>query len=245
MWFKSWFGEKMSSLPRKNSEFLKIYRKDIEAIIKPYGFEYEGRDEYYESVSWSAKEMKENSFLFFKKMPYGKIYLTISSTGRLSKFNIYAFFYPAIIEVVNIGNKVYAEQLIKPGTNVLQWHDGVDGIRLDLIRSTHVMTDSETFNDTLNDIKINLDKYMNLISPRQLFEYFSQQPRFYDFHLGFPQRTRLGYWLMMAKLAGEDYYLKYADDYVKLNKDKIREEYGVDIVKLKEFLDSYTVGSLA
>ena len=89
----------MSSLPRKNSEFLEMYRKDIEAIIKPYGFEYECRDEYYESVSWSAKEMKESSFLFFKKMPYGKIYLTISSTGRLSKFNIYAFFYPAIIEV--------------------------------------------------------------------------------------------------------------------------------------------------
>jgi hypothetical protein len=49
----------------------------------------------------------------------------------------------------------------------------------------------------------------------------------------------------MAKLAGEDYYLKYADDYVKLDKDKIQEEYGVDIVKLKEFLDTYTVGSLA
>lgn len=245
MWFKTWFGEKMSSLPRKNSEFLEMYREDIEEIIKPYGFEYEDRDEYYESVSWSAKEKKETSFLFFKKMPYGKIYLTISSTGRLSKFNIYAFFNPAIIEVVNISKKVYGEQLIKSGTNVLQWHDGVDGISFDLIRSTHVMRDSEIYQNTLSDIKTNLDTYLSLISPRQLFELYIERPNFYDFDFSFPERTRLGYWLIMAKLAGDKYYVELADKYVTTNKDRIQKEYNADIIKLKDFLDTYTVGSLA
>ena len=49
----------------------------------------------------------------------------------------------------------------------------------------------------------------------------------------------------MAKLAGEDYYLQYADEYVELNKEKIQKEFNVDITQLKEFLDTYTVGSLA
>ncbi len=48
----------MSSLPRKNSEFLEMYRQDIENILLPYGFEYEDRDDYYESADWSAKKIK-------------------------------------------------------------------------------------------------------------------------------------------------------------------------------------------
>lgn len=235
----------MPGLPRKNSEFLAMYRKDIEEIIKPYGFEYEDRDEYYECADWSAKELKEYSFLFFKQMPYGKIYLTISSTGRLSEFRIHAFFEPAIIEVANIGKKVYNEQIIKPGTNALQWHDGIDGIQLDLISNTHIMRDDELYKKTLMNISTNLDIYMSLTSPRKLFEFYKKYPNFYDWHFCFPERTRLGYWLIMAKLAGEDYYLQYADEYVGLNKEKIQKEFNVDITQLKEFLDTYTVGSLA
>ncbi|MDO4250114.1 MAG: hypothetical protein Q4C68_01240 [Moraxella sp.] len=235
----------MPGLPRKNSEFLTIYRKDIEEIIKPYGFEYEDRDEYYESVSWSAKQRKETSFLFFKKMPYGKIYLTISSTGRLSEFRVHAFFYPAIIEVANISKKVYSEQIIKPGTNALRWHDGVDGIKLDLISNTHIMRDNELYEKTLMDISTNLDIYMSLTSPRKLFEFYKKRPNFYSFDFRFPGYTRLGYWLIMAKLAGEDYYAELADEYVEINQEKIQKEFNVDITQLKEFLDTYTVGSLA
>lgn len=235
----------MSSLPRKNSEFLEMYRQDIENILLPYGFEYEDRDEYYESADWSAKKIKENTFLFFKIFPYGKVYLKISSTGRLSKFTIYAFYDPAIVEVANIEKRVYAQQAIKSGTNQLQWQEGVDGISLDLVSSTHVMRDSEIYQKTLNDIKNNLDTYISLTTPRQLFEYYRMRPNFHDFDFSFPERTRLGYWLIMAKLAGDDYYAELADEYVAINQERIQKEYNADITKLKEFLDTYVVGTLA
>lgn len=245
MWFKTWFGEKMSSLPKKNSEFLAMYRKDIEAIIKPYGFEYEGRDEYYGSEFLPAEKWRPENFLYYKIMPYGVVYLLIGSSGRMSEFNIHANFDPAVREIAHIEREVYGDIGFKYRFNALQWQHGGHGIKFDLLSSTHIMRDTERYQNTLNDIRNNLDKYLGLTTVKQLFEMYLNRPDFYQFDFCSPRPYRLGYWLIMAKLAGEDYYLKYADDYVKLNKDKIREEYGVDIVKLKEFLDSYTVGSLA
>jgi hypothetical protein len=42
-------------------------------------------------------------------MPYGKIYILIGSSGRLSEFNIHANFRPAIQEVGNIEKIVYGD----------------------------------------------------------------------------------------------------------------------------------------
>lgn len=245
MWFKTWFGEKMSSLPRKNSEFLEIYRKDIEEIIKPYGFEYEDRDEYYGSDFLPAEKWRPENFLYHKTIPYGAVHLLIGSNGRMSEFNIHANYMPSVKEMANIETEVYGDIGFKHRFNALQWQHGGEGLTFDLLSSTHIMRDTKTYQDTLNDIQNNLDKYLALKTVRELFEMYSHRPNFFQFDFVFPRPYRLGYWLIMAKLASEGYYLKYADDYVKLNKDKIREEYGVDIVKLKEFLDSYTVGSLA
>ncbi len=163
----------------------------------------------------------------------------------MSKFTIYAFYDPAIVEVANIEKRVYAQQAIKSGTNQLQWQEGVDGISLDLVSNTHVMRDSEIYQKTLNDIKNNLDTYISLTTPRQLFEYYRMRPNFHDFDFSFPERTRLGYWLIMAKLAGDDYYAELADEYVAINQERIQKEYNADITKLKEFLDTYVVGTLA
>lgn len=71
------------------------------------------------------------------------------------------------------------------------------------------------------------------------------RPNFYQFDFCFPQGYRLGYWLIMAKLAEENYYSELAEKYVEVNEEKIRKEYNVNITKLKDFLDTYTVGSLA
>lgn len=235
----------MPGLPRKNSEFLAMYRKDIEEIIKPYGFEYEDRDEYYVTGSCSAKEWREEQHIYFKVMPYGGIYLIISSAGRLSEFHIGARFLPAIQEVANIVNRVFGDISIKKTDNEMRWKNGGEGLELYLISNTHIMRDDELYKKTLMNISTNLDIYMSLTSPRKLFEFYKKYPNFYSSHFCWPGRTRLGYWLIMAKLAGEDYYLQYADEYVELNKDKIQTKFNVDITQLKEFLDTYTVGSLA
>lgn len=235
----------MPGLPRKNSEFRTIYRKDIEEIIKPYGFEYEDRDEYYVTGDYSAKEWREEQHIYFKVMPYGGIYLSISSAGRLSEFHIGAMFRPAIQEVANIVNRVFGDISIKETDNEMRWKNGGEGLELDLISSTHMMRDDELYKKTLMNISTNLDIYMSLTSPRKLFEFYKKRPDFYSFDFRFPECTRLGYWLIMAKLAGEDYYLQYADEYVGLNKEKIQKEFNVDITQLKDFLDTYTVGSLA
>ena len=245
MWFKSWFGEKMSSLPRKNSEFLAMYRKDIEEIIKPYGFEYEDRDEYYGSEFLPAEKWRGENFLYYKHMPYGKIYILIGSSGRLSEFNIHANFRPAIQEVANIEKIVYGDIGKKDSYNLLQWEQGGEGIKFDLLTSTHIMRDKEQYCSTLTDIRNNLSKYLDLKTISQLFETYLHRPNFYQFDFCFPQGYRLGYWLIMAKLAGENYYSELAEKYVEVNEEKIRKEYNVNITKLKDFLDTYTVGSLA
>lgn len=235
----------MPGLPRKNSEFLAMYCKDIEEIIKPYGFEYEDRDEYYVTGSYSAKEWREEQHIYFKVMPYGGIYLSISSAGRLSEFHIGAMFRPAIQEVANIVNRVFGDISIKETDNEMRWKNGGEGLKLDLISNTHMMRDDELYKKTLMNISTNLDIYMSLTSPRKLFEFYKKYPNFYSSHFCWPGRTRLGYWLIMAKLAGEDYYAELADEYVEINQEEIQTKFNVDITQLKEFLDTYTVGSLA
>lgn len=243
--FKKNSGTDMSSLPRKNSEFLAMYRKDIEEIIEPYGFVYEDRDEYYGSEFLPAEKWRKENYLYHKLMSYGKIYILIGSGGRLSEFDIHANFTPAIQEVANIEKSVYGDIGIKDNHNILQWNDGGVGMKFDLLSSTHIMRDTERYQNTLKDIKNNLADYLGLTTVRQLFEIYSKRPNFYDFDFCFSEGYRLGYWLIMAKLAGEDYYTELANKYVEINKDKIQNEYNVDITKLKEFLDTYTVGSLA
>lgn len=235
----------MASLPRKNSEFLEMYRQDIENILLPYGFAYEDRDEYYGTESSPTEKWRVESHLYFKTTIYGTIYIMITSGGRLCKFNIHANFEPAIQEVANIEIKVFGKIALLRYFNTSRIKNGGEGMIFSLLSSTPIMQDSEIYQKTLNDIKSNLDTYMSLTTPRQLFEYYYKRPNFHDSDFRSPLRTRLGYWLILAKLAGDDYYSELADEYVAINQEKIQKEYNADITKLKEFLDTYVVGTLA
>ena len=240
----------MGSLPRKNSEFLAMYRDDIEQIINPYGFVYEDRDEYYETGSFTAKEWKEEGSLYYKTMPYGKIYLRISSGGRLSKFDISADLRPAIQEVANIEQQVYGEIGIRDTDNIYRWHEGAEGVSFGLLEGTGVMRDTEQYRGVLKNIRDNLLKYLAMQTPRDIFEAkfnkcLAEHSYQDDFDFRNADTVRLGYWLIMAKLAGEDYYRQVADLYVELNRALLEKDYSIDIVKLKDFLDTYTPGQLA